>query len=104
MFIKTRILVAIAVAVIVAMVIEWHVASGWSRTMTAHYFHGVCNAGVGQPYQDFIHQLRGFYESGDTNKLGRVLTMADTNSLDIYSVWLYEDYDAYRSSIRKILN
>jgi len=81
------------------VVVGW----GFASASTLHRFHGVCNDGVGQPYQDFIHHIRGLSETGDTKELGRVLAAADTNSLDIYSVWLYGDVDAYRTSIQKIL-
>jgi hypothetical protein len=73
------------------------------RYDTVRHFHGVCNDGVGQPYMDFIHQLHGLSESGNTKELSRVLGAADTNSLYISSVWLYGDVDAYRTSIQKIL-
>jgi len=99
MFIKKHFIVLyVIVTVLLLAVVTFKI-----KYDTVRYYHGLCNVGVGQPYQDFVHQLRDFYESGDTNSLGRALAAADTNSLDIYSVWLYGDYDAYRSSIKKIL-
>jgi hypothetical protein len=98
--IKRNRAVILAIAVmLLLMVVEW----GFASASTLHRFHGVCNDGVGQPYQDFIHQLRGLSANGNTKELGRVLAAADTNSLDIYSVWLSGDVDAYRASIQKIL-
>ena len=75
----------------------------YAHVSTVREFHGVCNVGVGQPYQDFIHHLHELSESGNTKELNRVLAAADTNSLDIYTVWLYDDFDGYRASIQKIL-
>ena len=97
------------IGMVVGVVVEWSFESS-SRTGTIdviHDFHGVCNVGVGQPYQDFIHQLRLMAESGDTNRLVVVLRRADERSRDIYDVWLGygmpEDHEVYRKSIDEIL-
>jgi hypothetical protein len=99
MFIKKHFIVLYVIATVLLLA----VVAFKIKYDTVRHFHGVCNDGVGQPYQDFIHQLRGLSESGNTKELSRVLAAADTNSLDIYSVWLYDDVDAYRASIQKIL-
>jgi hypothetical protein len=85
------------------MVVEGLIVASKTKYDDVRYYHGLCNDGVGQPYMDFIHQLRGLSESGHTTELSRVLAAADTNSLLICNVWLYGDDDAYRSSITNIL-
>jgi hypothetical protein len=106
---KTFIIVALAAAVVAAMIAEWRFATFMSASRAIHSFHGICNAGVGQPYEDFIRQLRTMAESGDTNRLVTVLRRADERSRDIYEVWLGAyaggavDTDAYKKSIDEIL-
>jgi hypothetical protein len=98
--------VIVGAAVVAAMIAEWKFASFMSAASAIHNYHGICNGGVGQPYQDFIHQLRTMAESGDTNRLVTVLRRADERSRDIYDVWLdVGDYgrDAYKRSIDAIL-
>ena len=99
MFIKTWIIVVAIITIILAMIFEWQFAEG----LTSHRYHGLCNAAVGRPYVDFVHQLHSYYESGDTNALGRALSGADKRSGDIYRVWLEDKPDAYRTSIQAIL-
>jgi hypothetical protein len=100
MFIKTWIIVVAIIAIIFGMIFEWQFAEG----LTSHYYHGLCNAGVGLPYRDFVHQLHSYYESGDTNALGRALRGADERRWDISRVWLDNNPDAYRTSIQAILH
>jgi len=108
---KTRtvfVLAAVAFLVVnIGMVVEWRFASWMGASSAIHNYHGICNGGVGQPYQDFIHQLRTIAESGDTNRLVTVLRRADERSRDIYDVWLGESlpeyHEAYRKSIDEIL-
>jgi hypothetical protein len=94
------------VATLLLMALEWaylgHRVST-IRVETVRHYHGLCNRAVGEPYRGFVHQLRVLSEGGDTNKLNRVLRIADERSMDIYSVWLYDDADAYRSSIEGAL-
>ena len=101
MFTKTRI--AVVVLVVVAMALEWQVARAWGGAMTAHYFHGLCNGGVGWPYADFIHRLRVLSDSGDSQRLNQALQAADKRSNDIFKVWLYDHQNAYRDSLHEIL-
>ena len=103
MFIKPRIIVILAVAVVLAMIAEWKFVAFTTEARTIHGYHGLCNGGVGWPYADFVHQLRVLQESGDTNKLGRVLRDADKHSHDIFDVWLSDKRDAYETSIYEIL-
>jgi len=104
---KTRTVIVLAVVAFVAMLVEWQVAKSWGAASAIHSYHGICNGGVGQPYQDFIHQLRMIAESGDTNRLVTVLRRADERSRDIYEVWLGDClpsyHDKYRESIHEIL-
>ena len=105
---KIRIIIVLAAVVVVAaMVVEWTVASLMGASSAIHNYHGICNGGVGRPYQNFIHQLRTIAESGDTNRLVTVLRRADDRSRDIYEVWLGDDlpsyHDKYRNSIDDIL-
>jgi hypothetical protein len=106
---KTRTVIILAVVVVAAMVVEWKFVASMSEAMAIHNYHGICNVGVGRPYQDFIHQLRTIAESGDTNRLVTVLSRADEHSRDIYDVWLGAyaggaiDTDAYKKSIDEIL-
>ncbi|HEV2434924.1 MAG TPA: hypothetical protein VG077_02905, partial [Verrucomicrobiae bacterium] len=85
------------------MVVEGLLVAGKTKYDDVRYYHGLCNDGVGQPYVDFIHQLRGLSDSGNTKELSRVLAAADTNSVIICDVWLSGDMDAYHASIQKIL-
>ena len=109
--IKTRTVIVLATAgflvMFVVMVVEWRFASWMGAISAIHNYHGICNGGVGQPYQDFIHQLRTIAESGDTNRLVTVIRRADERSRDIYDVWLGDGlpsyHDAYRKSIDEIL-
>jgi hypothetical protein len=107
MFIKTHVIVICAGIVLLLMAAEWRYVGNrkaeQARIHTAREFHGLCNRGIGQPYTDFVHQVRGIYESGDTNRLGSVLRGADEHSQDIYIVWLDGKDDAYCSSIQEIL-
>ena len=111
MFVKKWIIAIVAVGVILMMIAEWHFCSlvNDKSAMAIQNFHGICNGGVGQPYEKFIHELRGIAESGDTNRLMMVLRRADDRSRDIYDVWLgvyvsgAVDSDAYEKSIREIL-
>ena len=103
MTIKPRILVILAVTVILAMISEWKFVAFMTEVRTIHGYHGTCNGGVGQPYADFVHQLRTMAESGDTNRLAIVLRRADERSRDIYDVWLDDKREAYKTSIYEIL-
>jgi hypothetical protein len=108
MFIKTRTIVILVVllttVVGVVLAAEWRFVAFMTEARAIHNYHGICNGGVGQPYEDFIHQLRTMAERGDTNRLATVLRRADERSRDIYQVWLdgYH-HDAYRNSIQEIL-
>jgi hypothetical protein len=101
------VLTAVVSLFVVGMVIEWRFATWMGASSAIHNYHGICNVGVGQPYQDFVHQLRTIAESGDTNRLVTVLRRADERSRDIYDVWLgdglVEYHEAYRKSIDEIL-
>jgi len=103
MTIKPRIIVILAVAVILAMIAECKFVAFMTETRAIHNYHGICNGGVGEPYADFVHQLRTLSESEDTNALARALRGADERSRDIYDVWLTDKRDAYRESIHEIL-
>lgn len=110
---KTRTVIVLAAAGFLAvglgMVLEWRVAWWMGASSAIHNYHGICNGGVGEPYGDFVHQLRIMAESGDTNRLATVLRRADERSRDIYNVWLGAyasggiDSDAYKRSIDEIL-
>ena len=95
--------------IVIGMVVEWRLATPRGASFSVHNYHGICNGGVGQPYQDFVRQLRTIAESGDTNRMVTVLRRADERSRDIYDVWLgvYAggaiDSDAYKKSIDEIL-
>jgi hypothetical protein len=95
------------VGVVIGVAVEWSLGKSSGASFSAHNYHGICNVGVGQPYQDFIHQLRTIAESGDTNRLVTVLRRADERSRDIYDVWLGDDlpeyHEKYRKSIDEIL-
>ena len=100
-FMKARTITLVA-AIVLAVAAVGH--SFMTEVRVIHGYHGICNGGVGQPYQDFIHQLRLIAESGDTNRLATVLRRADEHSRDIYEVWLDDhSHDAYRKSIDEIL-
>ena len=108
MFIKRRTIVILITLVAVAMIVEWKLAevpAFLAEARAIHNYHGICNGGVGEPYQDFIHKLRLMAESGDTNRLVVILRRADKRSDDIYEVWLRAGYgdDFYRKSIDEIL-
>jgi len=100
---KTRTVTILAAGVVVAMIAEWKVAAFMAQSSAIHNYHGICNDGVGQPYEDFIRQLRMMAESGDTNRLATVLRRADEHSRDLYEVWLAGNRGAYRESIHEIL-
>jgi hypothetical protein len=104
---KTHTVIVLAILAFVVMVAEWQIAKLWGAASAIHNYHGICNGGVGRPYQDFVHQLRTMAESGDTNRLVTVLRRADERSRDIYDVWLGDglpDYhEAYQKSIDEIL-
>jgi hypothetical protein len=106
---KTRTVTILAAFVVAVMIVEWKFAAFVGKVSAIHNYHGICNTGVGQPYEKFIHQLRTIAESGDTNRLTTVLRRADEHSRDIYDVWLgaYGDgaiqADAYEKSIDEIL-
>ena len=104
MFIRTRTIVILALLLIAVLAAEWKSVAFITEAQAIHNYHGVCNTGVGRPYEEFIHQLRTMAESGDTNKLAAVLRRADERSRDIYEAWL-DAYnpDAYRKSIQEIL-
>ena len=95
------------VVVVIGMVVEWRFASWMGASSAIHNYHGICNGGVGEPYADFMHQLRIIAESGDTNRLVTVLRRADERSRDIYDVWLGDGlpsyHNKYRESIHEIL-
>ena len=111
MFIKTRYIIVIIALVVVAMIIEGKIVAKFVaiktsfnvETDTVRRYHALCNGGVGWPYSDLIHRLRVLSDSGDTNALSRALREADDRSRDMFEVWLAEDPEAYRESIRKIL-
>ena len=103
MFIKARTIVILGVVIVLAMIAEWKFVSFMTEDRTIHNYHGICNDGVGQPYADFVHELRTLSESGNTNALARVLRGADEHSRDIFEVWLANRRDAYRESIHEIL-
>jgi len=100
---KTRTVFVLAVVVVAAMIVEWKFAASMGEARARHGYHGICNGGVGEPYSDFIHQLRTMAESGETDRLARVLRRADERSRDIYDVWLDDNREAYRKSIYGIL-
>src|SRR3954469_1751024 len=102
---KTRTVIVLAaggfLVMIVVMVVEWKFASWMGASSAIHNYHGICNGGVGSPYQDFIHQLRTIAESGDTNRLVTVLRRADERSREIYGVWLGDGSPAYHDAYQK---
>jgi hypothetical protein len=100
---KIRTIIILAAVAVAAMIAEWKFASSMGAAQAIHGYHGICNGGVGQPYADFVHQLRTMAESGDTNRLVVVLRRADEHSRDIYDVWLDGKQDAYQASISEIL-
>ena len=106
MFIRIRTLVIFAVVAVGFMVVagayHWSCVAG-AEVATRRHFHGLCNVGVGQPYQELMKRLRHLHETGQTEKLGRALATTDTRSPDMYDVWLSDDYDKYRFSIQEIL-
>src|SRR3954471_2697301 len=95
--------IANTVIFLLAIVVEWFVASGWGRASTAHDFRGLCNGGVGWPYADFIHRLRVLSDSGDTQRLNQALQAADKRSQDMFEVWLNHKQGAYKQSLDEIL-
>ncbi len=103
MTLKPHALTALAAAIIIVILAEWKFVASMTRTEVMHGYHGLCNGGVGEPYADFVHQLRALCESGDTNALARALRRADERSRDIYDVWLADKRNAYRESIQDIL-
>lgn len=106
--IKTRTVIILAsigfLIVVVAMVAEWKVATWMGASSAIHNYHGICNSGVGRPYQDLIRQLRTIAETGDTNKLVTVLSRADARSRDIYDVWLSDGLPAYQEAYRRSID
>jgi hypothetical protein len=95
------------IGIFIGIVVDWRLARSSGPSFSVHNYHGICNEGVGRPYQDFVHQLRTIAESGDTNRLVTVLRRADERSRDIYDVWLGDGlpsyHDKYRESIHEIL-
>jgi hypothetical protein len=100
---KTRSVIVLVVVVLAVMAVEWKIAASMGAASAIHGYHGTCNGGVGQPYGDFMRELRTLAESGDTNRLATILRRADERSRDIYDVWLYDKRNAYRESIHEIL-
>jgi hypothetical protein len=100
---KTRTVIVLAAVVVAAMIVEWKFAASMGAAQAKHGYHGICNGGVGEPYSDFIRELRTMAERGDTNRLAIVLRRADEHSRDIYDFWLDDKQDAYRKSIQEIL-
>ena len=100
---KNRAPILLAVAVLAVMVVEWKFAASMGAANAIHGYHGTCNGGIGQPYADFMHELRALAESGDTNRLITVLRRADARSGEIYEVWLADRREAFRESIHEIL-
>ena len=98
MFAKTHSTAFLIVAILAAMFVEWQYFAVTREARLVHYYHGLCNGGVGNPYVDFIHRLRVLDENGDTKGLTRALRKADEHSHDIYNVWLYDKPGAYRES------
>ena len=82
---------------------EWQYVASSTEVRIIRHYHGLCNGGVGQPYADFVHQLRTLQENGDTNGLARALRGADERSRDIYGVWLADKRNVYLESTREIL-
>src|SRR5947207_13999626 len=102
---KIRIIIVLAtIAMVAAMIVEWKLAAWMGASSAIHNYHGICNGGVGRPYQDFVHQLRTIAESGDTNRLMTVLRRADERSRDIYDVWLGDGLPAYHEAYRKSID
>jgi hypothetical protein len=99
---KTRTVIVLAVVGLGVMAAEWKFAASMGAATAIHGYHGTCNGGVGQPYADFMHELRTLAERGETNRLVTVLRRADERSRDIYDVWLYDERDAYRRSLDEI--
>jgi hypothetical protein len=103
MYIKTRVIVVLIVAIVLAMVAEWQYVALVTKVNTLRYCHALFDAEVGEPYVEFIHQLRMLSDSGQADKLGQALRGADEQSLDIYNVWRSDNADAYASSIHKMM-
>lgn len=101
---KTRTVIVLATVACLVVVVEWRFASWVGASSAIHNYHGICNTGVGDPYQDFIRQLRTIAESGDTNRLVTVLRRADERSRDIYDVWLGDGLPSYHDKYRKSIN
>ncbi len=100
---KTRTVLILAAVVVAATIVEWQFVAFMTEARIVHGYHGTCNGGVGQPYADFVHELRKMADSGDTNRLAIVLRRADERSRDIYDVWLADKREAYQESIHEIL-
>jgi hypothetical protein len=92
---KMRTVIILGAIVVSAMIAEWKFVALMTEARIVHGYHGTCNGGVGQPYADFIHQLRALAESGDTNRLVTVLRRADERSRYIYEAWLSDERGAY---------
>jgi hypothetical protein len=101
---KTRTAIVLAAVGFAVVVAEWQIAKAWGAASAIHEYHGICNGGVGRPYEDFVHQLRTIAESGDTNRLVTVLRRADQRSRDIYDVWLGDGLPAYHQKYRKSID
>ena len=101
--VKTRTVIGLFAVAVLVIPVKWKFAASAGAASAIHGYHGICNAGVGEPYSEFMHELRKLAESGDTNKLLTVLRRAAERSSDIYSVWLYEKRDAYLKSTHEIL-
>jgi hypothetical protein len=104
MFIKTRAIVVIVLAVFLAMVAEWYYVALITKVNTLREYHARYDVGVGEPYKELVHQLRTLYDRGQTDKLGKALRGADKQSSNIYNFWRADNADAHASSIFKILD
>src|SRR2546430_11789977 len=97
---KPSTVLILAAVVVAATIVEWQFVAFMTEARIVHGYHGTCNGGVGQPYADFVHELRKMADSGDTNRLAIVLRRADEHSRDIYDVWLADKREADRKSTR----
>jgi hypothetical protein len=104
MVVRKQTIVVFVILAFVTMWSEWRFARALGRVDAVREYHGLGNAGVGHPYQEFIKYLRTLYDSGKTKELGIALHKADNNSHVIFDVWLAPDVEAYKNSVYKIMD
>ena len=101
---KRLLLLAVCILIAVAFWLGFKLGQRDGRTEATRDIHGLCNVGVGQPYEELMSHLNDLNKQGKHDEVGRKLDIAAKHTRDIYSVWLGKDRKVYADLVVELTN